>query len=123
MKKIALVEDYADNREVIAEMLEDDYEVAAYGDGQNALAGLRESQPDLVILDIGLPDMDGDQVLEKMRTELGLTETPVIALTAHAMVGERERLLAKGFDEYLTKPILDDEVLLGAVERLLESRG
>ena len=71
--------------------------------------------PDLVLLDISLRGMDGLEVLQHIRAHARLPKLPVIALTAHAMAGDRERFLAAGFDGYLTKPIIDDEALLRTI--------
>jgi len=76
-----------------------------------------------VLLDISLPGMDGTQVLAKIRAEERLKELPVVALTAHAMAGDREKYLAAGFDEYISKPIVDEKVLLEILERLLNKEG
>ena len=65
---------------------------------------------DLVLLDISLPDMDGTGVLSWIRGQEALRDLPVVALTAHAMAGDRERFLAQGFDDYLPKPIVDERV-------------
>ena len=81
--------------------------------------GLADDIPDLVLLDISLPGMDGTEVLEWIRAQDALSGLPVIALTAHAMSGDREKYLDLGFDDYVTKPIVDEEVLMGAIERLL----
>ena len=83
--------------------------------------GLADDIPDLVLLDISLPGMDGAEVLQWVRSQESLSSLPVIALTAHAMSGDREKYLEMGFDEYVTKPIVDEEVLMGAIERLLAS--
>jgi len=119
MKKIALVEDNPDNQLLIRVLLLDVYEVAAYETGATALAGLRTEKPDLVLLDISLPEMDGTQVLRSIRSDPALRSLPVIALTAHAMTGDREKYLAEGFDDYVTKPILDESILLEAIARAL----
>jgi CheY-like chemotaxis protein len=63
--------------------------------------------------------MDGTEVLQWLRSQEALRSVPVIALTAHAMSGDREKYLALGFDDYVTKPIVDEDVLIGAIERLL----
>jgi CheY-like chemotaxis protein len=81
--------------------------------------GLRQERPDLVLLDISLPGMDGVAVLREIRADAGLRDLPVIALTAHAMAGDREKYTAFGFDDYVTKPIVDEEILLSAINRLL----
>jgi two-component system cell cycle response regulator DivK len=119
MKTIVVVEDNADNRMLLGAILGDRYEVVEYEDGIEALAGLRRRRPDLVLLDISLPGMDGCEVLRRLRADTSLHGLPVIALTAHAMAGDRERYLAQGFDHYVAKPIVDENDLLGAVEGLL----
>jgi CheY-like chemotaxis protein len=121
MKTIAVVEDSADNRLLLGAILADRYEVVEYEDGAEALEGLRRRPPDLVLLDISLPGMDGCEVLRQLRADSLLRGLPVVALTAHAMTGDRERYLALGFDHYVAKPIVDENDLLGAVERLLQN--
>jgi CheY-like chemotaxis protein len=121
MRKIAVVEDNPDNRLLVQALLEDLYEISEYETGQDAVDGLLEDAPDLVLLDISLPEMDGTEVLEWIRAQDPLRPVPVIALTAHAMAGDREKYLSAGFDDYLTKPIVDESVLLGTIERWLTS--
>jgi two-component system, cell cycle response regulator DivK len=123
MTRIALVEDNADNRLLVGAILEDQYEIEEYESGGEALAGLQASPPSLVLLDISLPAMDGTEVLRRIRADAQLRMIPVIALTAHAMAGDRERFLGMGFDAYVTKPIIDESVLLGEIERLLNRTG
>ncbi len=117
--KIAVVEDNMDNRLLVQAILEDQYEISEYENGKEVVDGLADNIPDLVLLDISLPGMDGVEVLEWVRSQVRLKDLPVIALTAHAMSGDREKYLEMGFDEYVTKPIVDEEVLMGAIERLL----
>ncbi len=117
--KIAVVEDNLDNRLLVQAILEDQYEISEYETGMEVLDRLADNIPDLVLLDISLPGMDGTEVLRWVRSQESLRELPVIALTAHAMSGDREKYLEMGFDEYVTKPIVDEEVLVGAIERLL----
>ncbi len=117
--KIALVEDNIDNRLLVQAILEDQYEISEYENGTEVMDGLPDNVPDLVLLDISLPGMDGTEVLQWVRSQERLSSLPVIALTAHAMSGDRERYLEMGFDEYVTKPIVDEEILMGAIERLL----
>ena len=119
MKKIAVVEDNPDNRLLVQVILEPLYEVTEYEDGYAALEGLPKARPDLVLLDVSLPGMDGPEVLHRLRADAGLRGLPVIALTAHAMAGDREKYLAAGFDDYVTKPILDETLLLDAIKKLL----
>jgi two-component system, cell cycle response regulator DivK len=119
MTRIALVEDNADNRMLACAILEDQYHIDEYESGPDALAGMVENMPDLVLLDISLPAMDGTEVLEHIREDKRLRHLPVIALTAHAMAGDREKYLALGFDSYVTKPIVDENLLLSEIARLI----
>jgi CheY-like chemotaxis protein len=119
MKKIAVVEDNPDNRLLVQAILEDRYEISEYETGADAVAGLDADRPDLILLDISLPEMDGTEVLAWIREQSDIKDTPVIALTAHAMAGDREKYLRAGFNDYLTKPIVDEAVLHEAIERWL----
>ena len=122
MKRIAVVEDNPDNRLLVQVILESQYLIDEYETGFAALEGLRSRKPDLVLLDISLPEMDGSEVLRRIRADQQLADLPVIALTAHAMTGDREKFLSTGFNEYVTKPIVDESLLLGAIERLLNGK-
>jgi CheY-like chemotaxis protein len=117
MKRIAVVEDNPDNRLLVRVILEERYELDEYESGPDALDGLRRVRPDLVLLDISLPGMDGTEILRHIRADAALRTLPVIALTAHAMAGDREKYLGLSFDDYVTKPILDEELLLAAIAR------
>lgn len=119
MARIAIVEDNPDNRLLVRAILEDRHEIMEYETGGEALAGLRADPPDLVLLDISLPEMDGTEVLAAMRDDPRLAAIPVIALTAHAMAGDRERFMGSGFDDYVSKPIVDETVLFDAIGRHL----
>ena len=123
MKKIAVVEDNPDNRLLVRVILESLYEVVEYENGFSALAGLPQNPPDVVLLDVSLPEMDGTEVLKRIRADERLRRLPVIALTAHAMAGDREKFLAAGFDDYVTKPIVEEVLLLDAIKKLLSRRG
>lgn len=112
---IALIEDNADSRLLVEVLLETDFEVRSYEDGLTALEGLQRHPPDLVLLDISLPGLSGPEVLERLRSLPATTSVPVVALTAHAMHGDRERLLAVGFDGYVSKPLVDGNVLFSAI--------
>lgn len=117
--KVAVIEDNPDNRMLVQALLEDRYEISEYESGVDAVARLGDDVPDLILLDISLPEMDGTEVLAWIRQQASLKELPVIALTAHAMAGDREKYLAAGFNDYVTKPIVDEDVLIGAIERWL----
>ena len=120
MKRIAIVEDNPDNRLLATALLDGLYECTEYETGIDALAGLEQEIPSLVLLDISLPGMDGVETLRHIRANPSLRHLPVIALTAHAMAGDREKYIASGFDDYVTKPIVDESILLGAIARALE---
>lgn len=117
--KVAVVEDNPDNRMLVQALLEDRYDLSEYETGVEAVEGLPDDVPDVILLDISLPEMDGTEVLEWIRGQDVLREIPVIALTAHAMAGDREKYLSIGFNEYVTKPIVDEDVLIDAIERCL----
>ena len=119
MATLAVVEDNADNRLLLRAILGDDYDLVEYENGVEALAGLAQARPDVVLLDISLPGLDGTEVLRRIRADAALKTLPVIALTAHAMAGDREKFLASGFDDYVTKPIVDEKQLLSAIKKLL----
>ncbi len=121
--RVAVVEDNEDNRLVVRTLLEERFTVCEFESGEAALNAFSADPPDLVLLDISLPGSDGSEVLRQMRDDPALQELPVIALTAHAMAGDRERFLAQGFDDYVSKPIVDDEPLIHAIDRLLVARG
>jgi len=118
--RIAVVEDNPDNRLLVRALLEDRFDLTEFETGLEAVEGLIQAGPDLVLLDISLPGMDGGEVLRWMRAQEGLRSVPVVALTAHAMAGDREKFMAMGFDEYLAKPIVDEGLLLDILSRFLE---
>jgi CheY-like chemotaxis protein len=117
VRKVAVVDDNSDNRLIIRTILEDQYQVLEFSSGLEALQGFKKVRPDIVILDISLPEMDGTEILRRLRSDDTLRDVPVIALTAHAMVGDREKYLSAGFNDYVAKPILDMSVLFSTIER------
>jgi two-component system sensor histidine kinase/response regulator len=121
MNTVAVVEDNADNRLLLQAILDGMYEVVEYENGVDALAGLLAQLPDLVLLDISLPGMDGNEILARIRADERLRRLPVIALTAHAMAGDREKYLNAGFNDYITKPIVDETLLLKAMEKWIKA--
>lgn len=106
MKTILFADDNPANRELVRDFLEAaGFQVLEACDGHDALEQLRAHRPDVVLLDVQMPKLDGLQVLAEIRQDPALARLPVIALTAYAMRGDHERMLASGFDAYLTKPI------------------
>jgi len=118
---IAVIEDSADNRLLLQAFLEDDYQVLEFENGVIALEKLPGQVPDLIFLDISLPLMDGVEVLKNIRKHELLRDLPVVALTAHAMSGDREKYLSYGFDNYIAKPIWDEQMLFKVIEEHLNS--
>ncbi|HXF13410.1 MAG TPA: response regulator [Terriglobales bacterium] len=106
MIKALIAEDNAVNRELLRELLESrGYDVVEACDGQEALTVIEQTRPDILLLDIGMPKMDGFAVVRELRQDPRLAKLPVIAVTAYAMQGDREKVLDSGFDGYLSKPI------------------
>jgi len=106
MKTILIADDKPTGRELVRTVLENaGYSVVEAGDGTEALRVARESSPDLIILDLHMPRIDGFGVIEQLRRDQQFAQTPVVALTASAMQGDRERAMALGFTGYITKPI------------------
>ena len=116
---VAVVEDNPDNRLLVRVLLEDLYEVVEFETGPEALAGLPTVSAEVVLMNISLPGMDGTEALTHLRAHDELRSLPVIALTAHAMAGDRQRYLDLGFDDYVAKPIVDEALLLAAIARCL----
>lgn len=119
MTKILLVEDNADNRDMLLRRLErKGFSVVLAVDGQDGINKTREEKPDLILMDMSLPIIDGWEATRQIKSEPDIANIPVIALTAHAMSGDREKALEAGCNEYDTKPI-DLERLLEKIESLL----
>lgn len=105
-RNILIVDDNADNRELAAKVLRDKgYATTEATTGEEALDKVARERPDLVLLDISLPVIDGYEVARRLKSSATFRHIPVIALTAHAMRGDREKALAAGCDGYIAKPI------------------
>ena len=119
MTKVLVAEDNPINRELLRELLENrGYAVVEACDGQEALRMVDETQPDILLLDISMPVLDGYAVARKIRENPGLTLLPILAITAYAMQGDREKILHSGFDGYLSKPV-NAHALADELDRLL----
>ena len=99
MKKILVVEDVDLNRELIVQLLEDTYQVIEAVNGQEGLELAELERPDLILMDLSLPVMDGWEATRRLKAHDELRSIPIIALTAHAMVGDEEKALAAGCDD------------------------
>jgi len=122
MPKILLVEDNEMNRDMLTRRLQrKSYEVDAAVNGEEGIEAARRSRPDLIIMDMGLPGIDGWEATRRIKAVPETAAIPVIALTSHAMAGDREKALEAGCDDYDTKPV-DLERLLGKIETLLKEK-
>jgi CheY-like chemotaxis protein len=120
MAKILLVEDSEMNRDMLARRLaRRGYEVVIAVDGGQGVTLAQTEAPDLILMDMNLPVLDGSEATRQLRAAPATRSIPVIALTAHAMAGDREKALEAGCDDYDTKPI-ELERLLGKIETLLK---
>ena len=107
------------NRELLVQLLEDDHRLVLAGDGMSALERAAEMKPDLILMDLSLPRMDGWEATRRLKAAPGLASIPVIVLSAHAMRGDEERARASGCDDFLTKPI-DETLLFETIARHLD---
>lgn len=122
MTKALVIEDTPDNMELITFILKKNgYDTVQAWTGQEGVDKAVEEQPDFIILDIRLPDIDGPEVLSQIRSIENLRHIPVIAMTSYAMAGDREKLLAAGCTGYIEKPI-DPETVMAEVEQILGSQ-
>ena len=111
-KTVLYIEDNFHNRRIVRKILQSQgYSLIEAEDGISGLAMVQELKPPLVLLDIGLPGMDGLEVVGRIKADEALRAIPVIALTASAMRGDRERFLAAGCDDYLSKPVQAMELI------------
>ncbi|HXR86491.1 MAG TPA: response regulator [Stellaceae bacterium] len=123
MAKILLVEDNELNRDMLSRRLErKGFQVVAAADGQQGIDLAMREDPDLILMDMDLPIIDGWEATRRVKAGANTRAIPVIALTAHAMVGDRDKALAAGCDDYDTKPI-DFPRLLGKINTLLGTAG
>lgn len=118
-KRVLVADDKSTGRELVRTVLEKrGYEIFEARDGIEALDAAQRIRPDLIILDLHMPGLDGFGVIKELRLDTRFTETPIIALTASAMQGDRQRAIAAGFTGYITKPV-SLMALRSEVERLL----
>ena len=116
MKTILIVEDVELNIDLLVQLLEDDYNLLVAKDGAEGVTITEKQQPDLVLMDISLPVMDGYEATRAIRK--AFPSLPVIGLSAHAMQGDAEKALAAGCNDYLTKPV-DEDLLYKKLEEYL----
>jgi len=116
MKTILIVEDIELNADLLSQLLEDDYNLLIAKDGQQGVASVEQNDPDLVLMDISLPVMDGYEATRVIRKKN--RDLPIIGLSAHAMPGDAEKARSAGCTDYLTKPV-DEDLLLKMLKQYL----
>jgi len=117
-KKILVVDDTDWNRELLVQLLEEDYTILQAVDGAEGVRMTEETKPDLILMDLGMPIMDGWEATRKIKANDALKHIPIIAVTSHAMVGDEIDARKAGCDDYLSKPI-DDEALIQKIKRFI----
>jgi two-component system cell cycle response regulator DivK len=110
-KKILVVDDTEWNRDLIVQLLEDEYTVLQAVDGAQGVSMAEQEKPDLILMDLGMPVMDGWEATRRIKANGDLKHIPVIAVTSHAMVGDEIQAREAGCDDYLPKPIDENELL------------
>ncbi len=121
--KILLVEDNEMNRDMLSRrLIRKGHEVVMAFDGEQGVTMARDEAPDIILMDMSLPTIDGWEATRRIKADAATRHVPVIALTAHAMAGDRDRALQAGCDDYDTKPV-DLERLLGKIEALTTGGG
>ena len=120
MKRVLIIEDNDNNMELITFILEAaGYRTYRAFNGCDGVKSTHTLKPDIIILDIQLPDIDGTEVLKQIRSHREFDDTPIIAMTSYAMAGDREKLLASGCTAYIEKPI-DPERVVSQIEAVYE---
>jgi two-component system, cell cycle response regulator DivK len=110
-KTILVIEDHDLNRDLLIQILQDDYTVIVAVDGADGVAQANAQRPDLILMDFGMPVMDGWEATRRIKALPALRHIPIIAITSHAMVGDEEKARVAGCDDYMAKPINEDELL------------
>lgn len=118
MKTILIVEDVEFNLDLLVQLLEDDYTILTASDGAAGIELAERTCPDLILMDLSLPVIDGWEATRRLKANARLRHVPIIALTAHAMSGDEEKAKAAGCDDYLSKPI-DEDLLFAKLQTFL----
>lgn len=120
-KTILIVEDVAYNRDLLVQLLEDAYAIVTASTGTEALAQAAMVHPDLILLDLALPEVDGWEVARRLKADPALRNVPIIAVSASAMPDDERSALAAGCDGFLAKPV-DEDLLLARIRQYLEPK-
>ena len=117
-KKILVVDDTEFNRDLVVQLLEDDYDMVIAENGEEALTVTEQERPDLILMDLGMPVMDGWEATRRLKSNDQLKNIPVIVVTSHAMVGDEVEARKAGCDDYLPKPI-DEDLLIKKIKNFI----
>jgi len=117
-KKILVVDDTDWNRDLLVQLLEEEYTVIQAVDGEKGVKMTQDEKPDLILMDLGMPVMDGWEATRRIKANDALKQIPIIAATSHAMVGDEIEARKAGCDDYLPKPI-DEDLLLQKIKKFL----
>lgn len=117
-KKILVIDDTEWNRDLIVQLLEDEYTVIEAVDGADGVKKTEQEKPDLILMDLGMPVMDGWEATKRIKANGALKHIPVIAVTSHAMVGDEIQAREAGCDDYIPKPV-DEELLMKKIKKFL----
>lgn len=118
-KKVLVVDDTEWNRDLIVQLLQDEYSVLQAVDGEDGVKKAEQERPDLILMDLGMPVMDGWEATRRIKANPELKHIPIIAVTSHAMVGDEIEARKAGCDDYLPKPI-DEEALIEKIKTFLQ---
>jgi CheY-like chemotaxis protein len=123
VRKLLYIEDNEDNLYMLQLRFDvlGGYEIVSASDGAAGIAMASAELPDLILMDLNLPEIDGWQAAQRLKADPATRDIPIIALTAHAMAGDREKAIATGCDDFETKPVEFDR-LLGKIERVLAAK-
>jgi len=117
-KKILVVDDTEWNRDLVVQLLADDYTVIEAVDGEQGVKAAEQAKPDLILMDLGMPVMDGWEATRQIKANDTLKQIPIIAVTSHAMVGDEIEARKAGCDDYLPKPI-DEDALIQKIKKFI----
>ncbi len=118
-KRVLIVEDNDFSRDLLVQIFEPVYEIATASDGETAVELAATELPDLILMDIGLPELSGLDAVRAIRVQANMETVPIIAVSSHVMPGDKEQAIEAGCDAFVAKPI-DDTLLIEMVDRLLE---
>ena len=118
MNRILIVEDDEFNRDLLTQLLENDYEILSAIDGASCIEVVERKRPDLILMDLSLPVMDGWEATRRIKMNKSLSSIPIIAITAHTTLGDEEQARGAGYDDFMTKPI-DEELLFKKLQQFL----